>query len=421
MPIYQDVFGAATIYPSEISYSSLTLTADVVLSWPQETSANANLATRIMDIQASTSAYFIYLPEANKTGTGQTILFNNKGTATIIVKNSAGVQVVSLASGTSWQVYLTDNSTAAGTWNVLQYGASTSQANASSLAGTGIVAVGTLLSQSMPITSFNTNYTAGVADRAVMFLWTGAGGTLTLPLPTDVGANWFCYLRNAGTGTIVADPSGTILIDGSSILNFQPGESAIIATDGSSYYTIGYGQSAVFAFDFTVINVAGSGTYTLSGTELNRVAYRFTGALTGNRQIIVPSTVQQYWVDNQTTGAYTFQVKTASYSGITVNQSARAILYCDGTSVVNADTATLSFPIAVSQGGTGATNAAAALINLSGTPTGIGVFTAATQAAAVSALGASAVGSNLFLAASQAAAYAALGVAPSGVVDGGTF
>jgi len=214
MPIYQDVFGGATIYPSEISYSELTLTDDVVLSWPQETSANADLATRIIDIQSLTSAYYIYLPEANKTGTGQTILFNNIGTATITVKDSAGVQVVTVAANELWQVYLTDNSTAAGAWNVLQYGASTSQANASALAGTGIIAVGTLLSQSMPITSFNSNYTAGVQDRAVMFLWTGAGGTFTLPLPSSVGANWFCYLRNAGTGTIVADPSGTILIDG---------------------------------------------------------------------------------------------------------------------------------------------------------------------------------------------------------------
>ena len=36
MPIYTDVFGGANIYPSEISYSAITLTTtDVVLSWPE--------------------------------------------------------------------------------------------------------------------------------------------------------------------------------------------------------------------------------------------------------------------------------------------------------------------------------------------------------------------------------------------------
>ena len=399
MPIYQDVFGGATIYPSELSYSSLTLTEDVILSWPQETSANADLATRIIDIQASTSAYFIFLPEADRTATGQTILFNNKGTATIIVKNSAGTQVVSVAAGTLWQVYLTDNSTAAGVWSALQYGAAVSQANASSLAGNGIVATGALLSQSVPVSQFNTSFTAGAADRATMFLWTGAVGTLTLTSPLTVGSNWFCYVRNAGTGAIVVDPAGSVFIDGAATLSFQPGESAIIVTDGSNYYTIGFGQSAVFAFDYTSINVAGTGTYTLAGTELNRIAYNFTGVLTGNREIIVPNTVQQYWVSNATTGAYTLTVKTSAVAGITVNQNARAILYCDGTSVVNADTSTIAVPLPITQGGTNAITANGALINLGGTATGIALFTSA----------------------SQAAAWVALGVAPSGTVDGGTF
>lgn len=399
MPVYQDVFGGATIYPSEISYSSLTLTEDVILSWPQETSANADLATRIIDIQASTSAYFIYLPEADKTATGQTILFNNKGAATIIVKDSAGTQVVSVAAGTLWQIYLTNNSTAAGQWSALQYGASVSQANASSLAGNGIVATGTLLSQSVPVSTLSIDFTAGIQDRATMFLWTGAAGTITLPSPLVVGANWFCYSRNSGTGAVVLDPAGAVLIDGGSTLSLQPGESTIIVSDGSNYYTIGLGQSAIFAFDYTSINVAGSGVYTLTGTELNRIAYNFTGVLTGNREIIVPNTVQQYWVSNKTTGAYTLTIKTAAVAGINVNQNARAILYCDGTEVVNADTSTIAVPLPITQGGTNAVTANGALVNLGGTATGIALFTAA----------------------SQAAAYSALGVAPAGVVDGGTF
>lgn len=399
MTIYTDVFGGANIYPSEISYSSVALSTDITLSWPEETSTNVNLATKIMDVTPASSGLSIILPDASKTGTGNTILFNNRGAHTFTVRDAAGVQVVTVAAATLWQIYLTNNTTAAGTWRSLQYGATTSIANASALAGTGIVAVGALLSQSVPITAFNSNYTTTLADRAKMFNWTGAAGTLTLPDPTVVGNNWFIYLRNSGSGAISADAPGVTLIDGDSFLSFQPGESAIIACDGTGFYTIGFGQSATFAFDYTVIDVSGTGNYTLVGTELNRVSYRFTGTLTGNRNIIVPATVQQYWVDNQTTGAYTFTIKTPAGLGVSVSTGQRAILYSDGTDVLDADTAGISIPLDVSQGGTGATTAGAGLINLGGTSVGIGVFTAADQAAA----------------------WAALGPAPVNTIDGGSF
>ena len=400
MPIYNDVFGGANIYPSEISYSAITLTADVTLSWPEETSTNQDLATRIIDVTPAAGGLSVILPDANKTGTGNTILFNNRGANTFTVRNAVGTQVITIAPGTLWQVYLSNNSTVAGVWRSLQYGASISQANASALAGTGIVAVGTLLSQSVPVTTFNSSYAAGVTDRAKMFVWTGgAGGTFTLPPAATVGNNWFCYVRNSGSAQIQLDPDGTPTIDGLAFLDLQPGESAVVVTDGIDFYTIGLGQPAAFAFDYTVVDVSGSGNYTLTGSELNRIAYRFIGTLTGDTDVIVPDTVQQYWVTNDTTGAYNFRVKTSTGAAVALASGQRAIFYCDGTDVVDADSSTVSLPITVSQGGTGAVTASAALINLGGTATGIALFEATDQAAA----------------------WAALGIAPAGVVDGGTF
>ena len=397
---YTDVFGGAPIYPSEISYSALTLTADVVLSWPEETSTDVNLATRIIDVSASSAGFSIFLPDATKSGTGNTILFNNLGAQTFLVKDSTGTQVVSIAPGTQWQVYLSSNSTVAGTWVSLQYGASVSQANASALAGTGLVAVGALLSTAMPVVTFNTDYTAGATDRAKTYVWDATGsGTLTLSDAASMGNNWFINAVNSSGGDLNVVPSGTSLIDGLSSKLYQPGESSIIISDGINYYTLGFGQSVKFVFDFTTIDISGSGNYTLSGSELNRVVYKFTGTLTGHRVVIVPDTVQQYWVDNATTGSYTLTISTALGAGVVVNQGARAILYCDGADVVNADTASISTPIAIGNGGTGATTAGSALINLGGTTVGIPIFTAATQGAA----------------------WSALGVAPAGVVDGGTF
>lgn len=400
MTTYTSVFGGANIYPSEISYSAIALSTDITMSWPEETSVSVNLVTRIIDVTASAASLSITMPDAQKAGVGETVLFNNQGANTFSVKDAAGVQIVNIAAGEIWQIYLTSNTTAAGLWETLQYGSTISIANASALAGTGIVAVGALLSQSVPITAFSSNYTLTTTDRARMFNWNATGaGVLTLPVATVVGSNWFCYLRNSGGGAIVATPQGSDTINALSSLSFQPGDSAIIACDGSNFFTIGLGQSAAFAFDFTSLNIPGTGNYTLSGTELNRIAYNFTGVLTGNRTVIVPTTVQQYWVSNSTTGAFDLTIKTAAGTGVVIGQTQRRILYCDGVNVVRADTSTVSVPITVADGGTGSTTAGGALINLGGTGTGIALFTAA----------------------SQSAAYSALGVAQAGVVDGGTF
>jgi len=64
----------------------------------------------------------------------------------------------------------------------------------------------------------------------------------------------------------------------------------------------------------------------------------------------------------------------------------RGIYYSNGSEVVNAATAGIAVPIAISDGGTGATSAGGALINLGGTAVGIGVFTAVDAEAARAAI-----------------------------------
>jgi hypothetical protein len=387
MTVYTNIFGGSNISPAEISYAAVSLTADTTYDWALETAPSSDLIAGIMDVTATSGPWSLTLPSALEASTGQAILFNNVGSNSFIIKSNSGVQVAAPTAGQVWQLYLTDNTTAGGTWLAFQFGAAVSTANAASLAGTGLVAIGSLLSLAMPVTFFGSSYTAGVSDRAKTLIWNGGAGTLTSAAAGTLGNNWFIQLRNEGTGALVVDPPGSQTINGSSTLTFQPGDSAIIFTDGNNFYTLGYGQSPVFAFDYTSISVAGTGSYTLSGSELNRIAYNFTGVLTGNRTIIVPQTVQQYWVANNTTGPYTLTVKTSIAAGTAVAQGSRSILYSDGTNVVAADTGGISVPIAVSDGGTGATTAGNALINLGGTATGIAIFTAATQAAAQSAIG----------------------------------
>lgn len=399
MTSFTNVFGGNTIYPSDVSYLDLDLTENITLSWPQDSSATI-VAARIIDITPS-GAYSITLSDAQLVGAGTTILFNNLGPSTVTIKSDGGATLLSLAAGEVWQIYLTDNSTAAGVWRSFRYGAATAQAQASALAGYGLAATGSTLSQVHPVTEFNASYTLGDADRAGTYVWTGGVGTLSTPSAGSVGTGWFVNVRNGGSGDLTIDPSGSEQINDASTATLHPGDSAILIAGVGEWYTIGLGQRSVFAFDYTSINMTGkSSPYTLSGAELNRIAYRFTGTLTANMEIIVPGTVQQYWVDNTTTGSFTLGLRTATQvSPILVGQNQRAILYSDGSNVVDADTSGVAVPLSIAEGGTGATTASNARINLGGTSLGIALFTAATTNDA----------------------WTALGRAPSGTVDGGTF
>jgi hypothetical protein len=389
MSVYTQVFGGTTIYPSNVSYLALALTEDVVLSWPLDANTGANVAARIIDV-TPTGAYSIFMPPADQTGVGQTTLFNNLGPDTITVKDSVGGTLLSISTGQQWQIYLTDNTTAAGSWRVFRYGAATAQAQASALAGLGLVAQGSVLSQTYPTITFNSDYTAGAPDRAAFYVWIGGVGVFTLPAAAGVGNGFFIAARNSGSGNLTITPAGSEDINGASTLVLRPGDSAVCNSDGVGWYTVGFGQDAVFAFDYTSIDLGSeSSPYILAGAELNRIAYEFIGTLTGDMVIQVPSTTQQYWVSNATSGSYLLSIGTVSQDpAVSVAQGSRGIYYSNGADVVNAATASIATPLAIDDGGTGATSAGGALINLGGTTVGIAVFTAADEAAARAAIGA---------------------------------
>lgn len=402
MTVFTNVFGGGTINPAFDSYTSYTLTANLQLVWPLETAPNSNLAAQIMDISAATAGSFgLILPPANQVSNGQFLIVNNKSSFNQAVFSNGGATIIAaIAPGAIYFLYVTDNTTAPGVWSTFQYGAQASAPNVSALAGPGLLAIGATLAQDIPVTSVSSNFIIGVANRAQLMNWTGGTGSLTLPLANTAQASFYVQIRNSGTSVLTIATSGSDLINGVSSVSLNPGDSCFLVTDGTSWYTIGLGPVVLANFNFIVINVPSvvvGGIVTLSGTQLNQIAYKFTGVLTQNTIVDLPPTKQQYWLDNACTGAFTltFQIPTSAGgptpAGTTqvVSQGINGIFYTDGTNVINAVSGSgLGNPVLVSQGGTGATTAGQALINLGGTSQGIGLFTSATASAAQTAIAA---------------------------------
>lgn len=352
-PGFTQTFGGNLLYPSQTNLLSLNpLTASVVLQWPiEQSSGNAPIVADIIEVVAATGGLTLAFSDARQVTTGYTALFNNIGANSFTVLNNLGGAVASIASGQAWLLYLADNSTQAGTWRIFQMGAGTSSANAAALAGAGLKAITTTLNENILISAHSADYASVDGDRATVVEWTGGTGAITLPNPGgNVTAGWFEMIRNSGTGNVTVSPvSGTI--DGATDLVFGPDTSAFVVFDGTNWVTIGFGQQVNSVFDFVQINLTGdAGDVVLAGAQLNRVSYRFIGALTGNVNIIVPNTIQQYWVDNETSGAFSLTVKTTAGTGIAVGEGSRNILYCDGTNVL----------VAVTFGSTGFSNGSAA-------------------------------------------------------------
>lgn len=394
---YTNVFGGNTIYPSDVSYLALALDADTALEWPLENSGTLPPAARIIDVTPDAAGWAVTLPDATLTGAGQVILFNNlSGSDSFLVKDYAGNTLATVGFGEQWELYLAATTTAAGTWRVFRFGASTAGVQPSSLAGFGLTVTGSTLSQAAPVTTFNTTgLNVASSNRASAFVWEGTGaGTINLPTAVGVGNNFFIFVRNEGGGDLTVEPAGTEVINGAVNLALRPGDSATVITDGVKWYTIGLGQEAVFAFDYTSITVTG-GNYSLAGSELNRIAYKFVGTLTSDVYIIVPSTIQQYWINNQTTGAFNFFIKTLTGPATQINQGAKGIYYCDGLNMVlGSDPTTLTTPIVVSDGGTGAVTASGARLNLGITAFADPIVTATSGATVRTVIGAASSGVN---------------------------
>jgi len=341
-PTYTSPFTGQTVSPSAVSYESITLSANTTLQWSINGNNQNQVTANIIEVSATTGGLTLYMPPATQVSTGQAMIIRNIGanTFTVATNNSTvgSTSIVSATAGIAYYLYVTDNTTIQGTWATVTFGAGTSAANAATLAGYGLTAIGATLNQQTVVQTYNVTSNIPTTARAQMNTWTGGAGTLNLPSAATVGSGWFTIFKNDGTGILTLTPNGSDTIDSNSNQQLQLTESIVLVSYGSvGWYSYAYGRSNQFAYTELALSVTG-GTTTLSSAQAANTIQVYSGALTSNQTIVVPSTVQLYSVTNNTTGSYTFTVKTSVGGGATVQvtQGTSLILICDGTNVYNA-------------------------------------------------------------------------------------
>jgi hypothetical protein len=340
---YNSPFTGTVVQPTDVSYRSITLTANTQLEWPINGNATDDYAARIMQVTASSGGLELRMPPANQTSVGNDALIRNVGANTFTVKDFNGTNtIISVAAGETKYIYITANPNEQGTWGIIAFGVGSSSADAATLAGYGLLAQSTTLNQSHPVTTFSGPLTANATFRAQVYAWTGGAGTLTLDSAASLGNNWFTMLRNAGTGNLSLSPTGGDQINGSASLDLAPGDSCFLCCSGLSFFTVGLGRSTLFNFT-QLTKAVTTGTVALTSAEASNVIQKYTGTLTGNVTVEIPKVIQVYYITNQTDdlGAgytITFTTGTSGAAIAVVPAGQQVILLCDSVNVYNAST-----------------------------------------------------------------------------------
>jgi hypothetical protein len=286
-------------------------------------------------------SFTLDMPPANQASVGIDALFRNVGSYTFTVRDYAGGTIVTIAPGEAKYIYLTSNATTAGTWGLIAFGVGTSNVDAATLAGFGLKAISNTLNAANNVSTFASNYTALTTDRASTYVWSGGSGTLTLTSAITLGNDWYMMVRNGGSGTLTIAPSGGILINGASTIALQPADSCVICCSGAAFFTVGLGRSTQFNFTQLTKAVV-TGSYTLTASEAANTIQKYTGTLTGNVTVVLPQTVQVYYITNQTNGGGPgYQITFTTGAGgatTTVPAGQQVILLCDSVNLLNAST-----------------------------------------------------------------------------------
>lgn len=195
-------------YPPSGSSQQLVMVVNVQLDYPYSTNTSNTTITDIIDISTALANLKLILPDAQLTGPGFSIAFNNVGASAInIVLNDGLTVLYAIAPSQAINVYLYDNGTVNGNWRIIEVGG-------------GVSAISSLVIKS---TDTSINVTNGNV--------TSPSGTVDITLPSIVSK--ITSLTAFIPGIVVVKPNDTSpwsvnLMAGGNNITVTNGDSAIL-------------------------------------------------------------------------------------------------------------------------------------------------------------------------------------------------
>ena len=339
-PVFTSPFTGTVVTPTDVSYSNISFGANTPLFWPSIVNQGTGEipATRIMDCTATTTGLALAFPEADQGTLGSDILIRNLGSNTFVVTDFIGGASVSVAPGVSKYFYLTDNTTAAGVWRNVTFGTGTSAADAASLAGAGLTTVSGQLAVTENVVNVSITPTINDASRAATYNWIGGNGNIPLPAVATLSQGWFIAFRNSGSGTLTFTPTSPQLINNTTSITTNPGDSGYIFynTSTGGYITVGWTtpNNLVFtAATYDVDAIVGNTLNLVSNAPIIQTYIAQSGTRTQTLAVTLPAITQLYiMVNNTNQSGYniTFQNQGSSQTPLALTTGNIYTLLSDG-------------------------------------------------------------------------------------------
>lgn len=353
MTTYVSPFTGDVVQQTDVTYYPLAFSTNQTLHWPVTVNPPEVPAARIMDCTPSTSGLSVALPPGGQGSVGTDILFRNFGSDAFIVTNSAGGSSVSIAAGESKYFYLSDNSTEAGTWQNVTFGAGTSSADAASLQGAGLTALAGKLAVTQTPLTISSSPTLDNDSRANTYVWTGGNGTFTLPAAAGLTPGWYFNFRNNGSGAVNIVPAGVSQINNLPNISINPGDSGTLMFQSSTgnFFTVGLATPSNVTFTsatYDVDAIAGNTLSLVSYAPIIQTYVALSGTRTATLNVLLPATTQLYILLNDTTGVtynVTFQISGSLQTPIVVGPGSVSLILSDGNFlyVISQTTTTVFF------------------------------------------------------------------------------
>lgn len=332
MPI--QVFGQGATQTAYVSYLHLDIQnrdiahperlGSITLLWPTSyvdapyydivNSIQYEIIPASLDVNtAAGNTNTITLPNATEASVGANCIIRNVGAANFTILKQGGTPVQIAMPDIAYWLLLTDNSTAAGTWQVITFGAGTSQASAAALAGYGLYASGdNKLNTWIKVFDKNIVPILDETYSGSIIVWQGNTGTISLPAVGTLlhPQGYYLSFNNQGEGAITLQPAaGTI--DNKPSISVDVLQTLTVICDGTNWWTLGFGLGQTTPFIASSKVVTGGVNVFLTPAQSLDQVITFTGALTADI-IVGVYHWEKYWVfRNNTSGNFTLSVQLA--------------------------------------------------------------------------------------------------------------